>query len=145
LALQEYDLEITYIPGKQNIIGDTLTRYPRITDNREENKICINKIKLEKYSQLLCNDTNQLKDLQNNDKQIAKLIAKQSDNILIKNGIVFVKNENEWQIAIPEQMTRRLTWETHVSFGHPGRYKTFYLLKEICTFRNVHRIIKLWM
>lgn len=42
LALQEYNLEITHIPGRQNLIVDTLTRYPRTTDNRSEKKLCLN-------------------------------------------------------------------------------------------------------
>lgn len=59
----------------------------------------------------------------------------------MKDGIIFVRNKEEWQIAIPEQMTRKLTLETHTIFGHPGRYKTYHLIREIGIFRNMHKIV----
>jgi len=45
LALQEYELKIIYIPGKENVIADPLTRYPRTADNRNEKKLYLNKVK----------------------------------------------------------------------------------------------------
>jgi len=141
--LQEYDLEITHIPGKENVIADTLTIYPRTTDNRKEKRLCLNEIKIERYSKQLYQDINNLKELQEKDKRIIKLKSSQSENVMTKDGIIFVKNKDRWQIAIPEQMTKWLTLETHTAFGHPGRYKTYHLLKEIYeyTFRNMHTIV----
>jgi len=141
LALQEYELEIIYIPGRENVIADTLTRYPRTTDNRIEKKLYLNKIKLERYSQELRSDIKNLKQLQEYDKRISKLKMKHSEHIMVKDGIIFVKDKEDWQIAIPEQMARRLTLETHTIFGHPGRYKTYHLIREIGIFRNMHKIV----
>lgn len=124
MALQEYELEIIYIPGKDNIIADTLTRYPRTTDNRNEKKLYLNKIILDRYSKELRNDIDNLKQLQERDKRISKLKIKQSEHVTTKDGIIFVKDKEDWKIAIPEQMARRLTLETHTIFRHPGRYKT---------------------
>lgn len=76
------------------------------------------------------------------DKHIIKLKSSQSENVMIKNEIVyFVKNKEGWQITIPEQIASKLTIETHTAFGHSGRYKTYHMLKEICTFRNMHKIV----
>ncbi|KAF0721413.1 Retrotransposable element Tf2 protein type 2 [Aphis craccivora] len=93
------------------------------------------------YSKELRNDINNLKQLQERDKRISKLKTKQSEHVTTKDGIIFVKDKEDWQIAIPEQMARRLTLETHTIFGHPGRYKTYHLIREIGTFRNMHKIV----
>lgn len=60
------------------VIADTLTRYPRTSDNRNEKKLYLNKIKLEKYSKELRNDIDNLKQLQECDKRISKLKMKHS-------------------------------------------------------------------
>jgi len=140
LALQEYELEIIYVPGKDNIIADK-ERYPRTTDNRIEKKLYLNKIILDRYSKELRNDIDNIKQLQERDKRINKLKTKQSKHVTTKDGIIFVKDKEDWQIALPEQMARRLTLETHTIFGHPERYKTYHLIREIGTFRNMHEIV----
>jgi hypothetical protein len=73
LALQEYNLDIEYIPGKLNIIADTLTRYPRISDGHEEKRISINTIKDLTYSKDLCNKLKKIGELQQEDQYIKKL------------------------------------------------------------------------
>uniref|UniRef100_A0A2S2NBD6 RNA-directed DNA polymerase n=1 Tax=Schizaphis graminum TaxID=13262 RepID=A0A2S2NBD6_SCHGA len=141
LALQEYNLEITYIPGKQNIVADTLTRYPRTTDDRKEKRIVLYKIDTSKYSKELTRALERLGELQKMDKHIIKQREKQSPNTKIEKGVLFVKNKDEWQAAIPDQLAKMLTRETHILFGHPGRYKTFHLLREVCIFRNMQKTV----
>jgi len=83
----------------------------------------------------------QLSELQRMDKHIIKQREKQSPNTKIEKGILFVKNKDEWQAAIPDQPAKMLTRETHVLFGHPGRYKRFHLLREVCIFRNMQKTV----
>jgi len=91
LALQEYNLDIEYIPGKLNIIADTLTRYPRISDGREEKRISINAIRDLTYSKDLCNKLKKISELQKADQYTEKL-RKNAIFTTIKNGVVFSRN-----------------------------------------------------
>jgi len=52
LALQEFNYEVEYIQGKNNIAADTLTRYPRTDEAMINEKICLNKIVMETLSKL---------------------------------------------------------------------------------------------
>jgi len=76
LALQEYDLEIQYIAGKDNIIADTLTRYPRINEERDEVRISINRIKKAEYSPELKKLIDNLANLQQSDTRIKRIMEK---------------------------------------------------------------------
>jgi len=104
-------------------------------------KMYLNRIKPEKCSKELRNDITNIRQLQENEKRINKLRTKHSEHVTIEDGIIFVKDSDKWQIAIPEQMARKLTRETHTIFGHPGRYKTYHLIREIGIFRNMHKIV----
>ena len=106
LALQEYDLDIRYIAGKDNIIADTLTRYPRFNEERDEARISINKIRKAEYSPELKKSIDNLAILQKTDKRINKMMSKENEYIKIKENIVFVKDktENNWRVVIPEKI-----------------------------------------
>jgi len=142
LALQEFDFKIEHIPEKENRAADTLTRYPRIGENRMDNKICINKIEpilVKELINLLNNiSTEQIKDEHKN-----KMHKNKSKHTTTKIGVIFVRqNEEEhWRLVILQQIASIVIRETHEKMGHPGRYKTCHILKEFCTFRNMHRSV----
>lgn len=142
LALQEYDLEVQYISGKDNIVADTLTRYPRVNEEREEVRISINKIKKSEYSTELKKLIGNLANLQRSDIKLKRIINTKNEHVTIKDKIVFVKGktENNWRVVIPGQIANMITQETHEIMGHPGRYKTYHALKRICIFKNMHKI-----
>lgn len=121
LALQEYNLDIEYIPGKLNIIADTLTRYPRVSDGREEKRISINAIKDLTYSKDLCNKLKKISELQKADQYTEKL-RKNTIFTTIKNGVVFSRNKGteQWKVIIPEELQNQVIQETHNTMGHPG-------------------------
>lgn len=142
LALQEFDLEIQHISGKENIVADTLTRYPRNNEERAEPKISINVMKETQYSPELSKSLKELAKLQQSDDQLTRIIKLNNEHVTKKNNITFSRNstEHNWRIVIPNQITRKLTKETHEIMGHPGRYKTYQALQETCTFKNMHKI-----
>ncbi|CAH1723231.1 unnamed protein product [Aphis gossypii] len=143
LALQEYDLTIEYIPGKLNVAADTLTRYPRVNDIRKEKKISINAIKEMKYSKELSDKLKMIGDLQKTDQYTSRLRKKPSIFTTTKDGITFSRTKltEQWRVIIPEQIRDQIIRETHRTMGHPGRFKTYHVLNNICTFRNMNRSI----
>lgn len=143
LALQEYDLAIEYIPGKLNIAADTLTRYPRVNDIRKDKKISINAIKEITYSKELVDNLKVIGELQNTDQYSKKLRSKKSLFTTTKDGITFTRAKitDQWRVIMPEQIQERIIRETHRTMGHPGKFKTFHILNNICTFKNMSRAI----
>jgi len=143
LALQEYDLTIEYIPGKLNIAADTLTRYPRVNDIRKDKKIAINAIKEIPYSKELVDNLKIIGELQNTDQYAKKLKKRKSLFTTTKDGITFTRTKitDQWRVIIPEQIQEQIIRETHRTMGHPGKFKTFHILNNICTFKNMNRLI----
>jgi len=140
LALQEYNLDIECIPGKLNIIADTLTRYPRISDGREEKRISINVIKDLTYSKDLCNKLKKISELQKADQYTEKL-RKNTIFTTIKNGVVFSRNKGteQWKVIIPEELQNQVIQETHNTMGHPGRFKIYHIINNTCIFKNMNK------
>lgn len=74
------------------------------------------------------------------DAWIAKLKQREemrlNPHLLIENGIVFTRGSNteNWKVIIPSDMAQVLTQETHEMYGHPGKYKTYHILKKLYTF-----------
>jgi len=143
LALQEFDFEIVHIPGKENIVADTLTRYPRMGESRTEPRVYINKVNLGKYSKDLQNKIRTIARLQEMDRRIAKMKEKESEHITTINKTTFVRRseKNHWQLIIPDALISQLVKETHETTGHPGKRKTYLILSEACTFKNMNRSI----
>jgi len=142
LALQEYELEIQYISGKDNIIADTLTRYPRVNDERAEGKVSINKIQTQNYSTELKRMILDIRKLQENYPQLVRIGNATNTHVTKENGVIFVRNKptDHWRVILPHQIATRLTKETHELMGHPGRYKAYHTLRKICVFKNMHKI-----
>lgn len=145
LALQEYDMEIIFIPGKENTGADVISRYPREGEDRIEPKITIAKMTATEYSTEIKNKIKNIAKEQEQDERINKLKKKiqrkETKHATIYKGIVFTReNEEEtWKVVIPQEMIRDIVKETHRIHGHPGRYKTIHALKETCVFKNMHR------
>ena len=148
--LQEFQLEIIHIPGKENIGADTLTRYPQSpTDNptTREKTIVINKLSLLDYSNDLKERFKNIEVLQKEDEHIKKLrsrVTQRSDhNLLIHQNLLFRQSPNgEYQLLIPEILIKPLVEETHKIYGHCGTYKTFKLLQQNHQFKNMYCNIK---
>jgi len=84
LALQEFDYTIEYIPGKDNIAADTLTRYPRTGEERPEEKIKLNKIASLTINKQVIEKMKNIVQEQTNDKHVEKM--KQTSHVTKKDG-----------------------------------------------------------
>lgn len=141
LALQEFDYTVEYIPGKDNIAADTLTRYPRTGEERPEEKIKLNKISSLLINKQLIEQFRNIAQEQKKDKHVEKM--KENEHVIKKNGITFVRHKinDRWKVVIPNHLVKDLIKETHTNMGHPGRFKTYHALRDICTFKNMQKLI----
>jgi len=148
--LQEYQLEIIHIPGKENVGADTLTRYPQSPTEdtpRNTRTIVINKLALLNYSPELRKQFNELHTLQQSDEHIQKLRQRMNqradNNIIIHNELLFRKSHNgEYQVLVPRELVQPLVIETHQIYGHCGTYKTYKLLQQHHQFQRMYHAVK---
>lgn len=107
LTLQEFDLEIQHVSGKNNIVANTLTRYPRENEERSEPKIKLNIIKETKYSTELNTALKYLTNLQQSDDQLKRIIKPKNEHITKKNDIIFSRSGpyQQWRTKTNSKIT----------------------------------------
>jgi len=148
--LQEFQLEIKHIPGKENIGADMLTRYPQSSTESSPisgKAIIINKLTLIEYSQDLREQFKNLQVLQQEDQEIQKLKQRMEGetqkNLIMHKNLLFRQSiGKEYQVIIPKCMVKKLVEETHIIYGHVGTYKTYQLIQQNHQFKNMYRTIK---
>lgn len=148
--LQEYQLEIIHIPGRENIGADMLTRYPQSPTEEPQastRNIIINKLTLLNYSSELRKQFKELPALQQADEHIQKLKLRMNgrteNNLIVYNQLLFRKsNSGEYQIIVPRELIKPLVIETHQIYGHCGTYKTYQLLQQHHQFQSMYHTIK---
>lgn len=157
LVLQEYNLDIEYVKGKENIPADVLSRTAESghQTGKDMNTIHILKTNIKwgvenrEFSKLLKNVGIQ----QRQDEKLSEIFLrlenneddKINNNFMIFNDILFQKrrnNENQFRVCIPEIIKSRLIELSHLKYGHMGGGKIYLCLKEFCTFPAMEKTIK---
>lgn len=152
LALQEYDIDFEYIPGKKNIIADILSRV-----NTENNEVIIKAESIYRIYNVMCskdelkNILNNIHEQQNNDKNLNKIInkIKQKDEEVLNyykllNNILFINQsfkQEIWKLYIPDSLINKLIMFYHENYGHMGRTKTKQCISENNYFKNMDKHI----
>lgn len=149
ITIQEYNLEVIHIPGKENIGADTLTRYPQSEEDDDQNyktQITINKLMLHEYSKELQQQLTHLDQLQRKDPRLSKIInriySKTEKHFTMHNNLLYSVRKNELRVMIPDAVKHQLTTETHIYFGHVGAYKVYHALKHKYQFKDMYNTIK---
>jgi len=150
IILQEYNLTIIHIPGKENVGADTLTRYPQQPDECERVKhinLTLNRLMLIDYSDDLQEQFSRFRELQQQDPKLRNLIhqitKKPHERFLTHKGILFsVERNNKYRAMVPSVMNQQLIKKPHEHFGHAGTYKTYEVLRHNYQLKNMYRIIK---
>jgi len=150
ITLQEFNLEILHIPGKENIGADMLTRYPQSEKDeggRNVTNITINKLLLHEYSRTLTNQFKHMGELQRQDTKLNRIINRIQSvpikHFIISKQLLFsIHHEAEYRLMIPEIMKVQLIQETHWYLGHVGTYKVYQALKPRYQMSNMYNSIK---
>lgn len=124
LTLQEYNLNIIYITGKNNIAADTLTRYPQDDFTNPQKNIVINKLQLKTFSNQLYKNFQRITELQNTDNFVRnQVVPKENQHFIKYLGKWFTKRPPH-RLVISENLVSQLIVEIHQHFVHVGSYKT---------------------
>lgn len=158
LLLQEFNLQIEYIPDPKNII-DTLSRHPIGRDNipQQDNPPCI-------YwatpKSLLAECKNRLESFQhivqeqNKDPELAKimnLLSEETVPIPVKQryylyqGTLFYRRyvtSDTWLVCIPLHRREELIQSFHEHFGDVGPKKCITVMRDVCYFRGLSKHVR---
>lgn len=152
LTLQEYDITWEFVPGKENIIADTLSRI-----NTSNPEYTLQEPEIHKVFTILENN-NKLTDIisklereQHLDGRLKSLIEKaeaadcENQYYQLINNILFTRSStehNHWKVAIPATLEVKLINYYHEEGGHMGVIKVIKALEEHCNIKSINRKVR---
>ncbi|XP_033229754.1 uncharacterized protein LOC117181303 [Belonocnema kinseyi] len=132
LAIQDYNIKVEHLPGKDNVMVDVLSRlheensYKR---NRGATRIIINALNynwIQEMEQLI----REIPAKQREDKKL-KLFKQEIESEPERRARFKIINDNIYhfdgttcRILITKEILQNLIWECHAAYGHPGAEKT---------------------
>lgn len=149
LALQNFNISWEYIPGKENIVADIISRtdYEGNVETRNQNEFRIlNILREDKFVVAI---VNKIKEEQKIDQTVIKIKSKLENgdvNIckyyIIHDEILFCKKNDKnqfFKIYIPDSCANELINEYHLRLGHVGISKMNMYLNQFCYIRDCKR------
>ena len=155
LRIEEFDIEIEHVKGKNNIVADMLTRHPLHMPNQREKPgeiihAMINKRKLdEEVIKMLRN----LKKLQGEEDEFKKIKIKMEEEeakgdedtrktYREHDDVIYEKDaRGEYRIMIPSRFHELLILAIHEAYGHIGVKKMRKLPEEDFYIKNLrHKV-----
>lgn len=157
LALQDYQFEIIYIKGQDNVIADMLSRLPQglpeyteLIGKNTEFKVLLMK-DLENRHQFLymCKNVANLQDQDLRWNCIKQKVLQRTDpkinqHYKIANRILYFRHKadtDQWKICIPTDTLQHLVNHTHNAWGHFGASKCAKKIGQYFYFPNLRRCV----
>jgi hypothetical protein len=135
LQLQEYDLNITYIRGSENVLADAMSRNPvgltqdQINRTKRPTDILVSAVNLN-LDPNLKRELHDLVKYQNSDPRIQEIKQQlttashvDQNRYMIKDEILYCKDNCTypyWRIYLPSSLERKVLSYVHTSAGHQG-------------------------
>lgn len=131
--LSQYDFQIKYTPGKENVEADCLRRNPVLesVDNKDEILKVVNMI--------------EMKDLVS-DQENNEYVRRKSNELIERNGVYFKKTRKKEKIVLSEEFSMKLIKYVHTDWCHIGvkllqkKISPFYTAKNLT--KNIKKICK---
>ena len=169
LLLQQFSFKVEYCKGSENTVADFFSRNPEGKFvEQKENKIIMASLHNYCLPEQINNDVTTLvvmavnihdsslkkilkniKEQQNRSLRLREIIKSINNNTNRENYVIYEEvlfhreRENaNWRLAIPENLTLELIKNTHTKLGHPGVFKTLEYLKRFYYWKNMNRETK---
>lgn len=152
LSIQDYNLEIMHIKGKNNIVADILSRQRNrnISQERTPDEIIIAFQERMEFSSKLKKGLKNMDAYQKNDNYISKLLEN-IDLINNKNAspvkyvcekdVLYQCEPGRRRVVLPKEMLVILTAEIHELYGHIGARKVYRMITEAFVCKGMRRKI----
>lgn len=157
IYLQEYDFDILYRKGSENLLADTLSRYPEKGDSDEKEipdklVVSIFTTRQAEFAKIVAVNLKNIKSDQKNDNYCSRVLSSIQENIprftkwfLIEDGILFrrgaISNPGA-KLCVPANQIKDLILYEHTEKGHFGANKCFMQLKQDFFFPKMRRICR---
>ncbi|KAH8280810.1 hypothetical protein KR044_007779, partial [Drosophila immigrans] len=133
LELQQYQYDVRYRPGKQNVVADALSRQPvtRLDRLKEEPRSCP---WLSRRIQQVSDEPQRYPDYTVREGQLYRHIVHRADDF----------DDVTWKLFVPREMRLRVLQECHdqPSAGHLGVRKTILRVAQRYYWPGMHRDVK---
>lgn len=161
LVLQSFTFKIDHYCGVDNVVSDTLSRYP-MQDNGDlvmpvniDKEFLVAEACATTMDKSLKSKFKNLKLLQDQDEMICKTKValnspahvnntKMKLRYMLHNGILFFRNRPDvnWKVMLPTTMIPDVVWDVHKQLGHFGVSKCCYMLGQTFYWVNMTRTVK---
>lgn len=127
--LSQYNFEIIYNPGKNNLEADCLSRNPVLETHENKGE----ELKVSNFIQLkdIAEDQEKNLDLQNNKDKLKRM-----------NGLYYKKVKKKDKIILSENFSKELLKKIHENFCHIGTKQMEYKIRPYYTAKNLTENIK---
>ena len=124
-TIMEFNVKFHYLPGKNNVVADYLSR--SFEPNAEKEIIkCVSKTKKSSFANI-----NEIKNEQSNDEYIKSIKNNAKCQVNATNGLIYKNIKNDSKLVVPKSLKKDFLHHFHDDLGcHEGMNRTFDRLKK---------------
>ncbi|KAL7292688.1 hypothetical protein TKK_0013812 [Trichogramma kaykai] len=130
LAIQDYNVSFKFVPGKENVLADVLSRLPQYKQGKD-NGPAIFPILTRVPDKELMRDLQNIRQHQEEDDHLRRLVRKGDPKMKIdKNGIRTYHTNDGKKVYLPRILLDKFISEIHQLYGHIGPRKVTAMISE---------------
>ncbi|CAB0029046.1 unnamed protein product, partial [Trichogramma brassicae] len=143
LLIQDYDVTITHIPVKSNVLADILSRPPAEANEQMPGDANIYALLARQPQKSILKDLKDIRKLQADDKHLQRLQASEHNSVTLNdNGLIIRETARGPRCYLPQILLKPLVSEIHELYGHVGPRKCVALISESFYCPNLHRHVQ---
>lgn len=159
LLLQEFNLQIKYIPGIENVVdalsrnpvgrdeeGDPLSNLPSIMGITSKAVLSQYQLHLKTFSSILLSQREDINLSQIIDSVKSNLDSPWLSHYCIFENVLFYRRHpttSQWLVCVPSKRVDELIVNVHCHFGHVGPKKCILSIRDFCYFKKLYSRVRL--